>query len=323
MGGLFYAFSTQLPVPKAPARPPKPHLTISDQVAQLQNRGMAITDSDHIADCLRRIGYYRLAGYWRPFQINRPDESEKFSPDTDFPKVLALYLFDKRLRLALLDALERIEIALRTEIAYHMGSKDRLAHQNKELLNPKGVKRHYDKWRAEYNREVKKSREPFVKHHHVYYDGEIPIWVATELWSFGRLSRFYGMMRGDDQKAVSRQFGVENVNLMERWLYAMTFVRNIAAHHNRLWNRAAIGRLSPTDAFPGAHNPPLLPDGHSHNKIYPVLCAIVFLVRQITPNSQWPHRLREMLLELNPKTGRSLSEMGFPPDWARSSFWRA
>ena len=291
-------------------------------MARLQSRRMVMDDSDHAADCLRRIGYYRLSGYWRPFRAGRPDEPKEFFPDTDFSKVLALYLFDKRLRLVLLDALERIEIAFRSEIAYHIGSKDRLAHQNKVLLNPKAAEKHYDKWLAECNREVRKSNEPFVQHHRVYYDDEIPIWVATELWSFGKLSKFYSMMRGDDQKAVSSRFGVENVNLMERWLYAMAFVRNIAAHHKRLWNRGAIGRLSPKGAFPGAHNPPVLPDGRSYNRVYPVLCAIVFLVRQITPGSRWPHRLREMLLELNPKTGRDLSEMGFPPDWAQSPFWQ-
>ena len=302
-----------------PSRPPKPYRTIAQQVVRLESRGMAIDDTEHATDCLRRIGYYRLAGYWRPFQINRPDEPEKFARNADFSKVLALYLFDKRLRLVLLDALERVEIAFRAEISYHMGSKDRLAHQNQALLNPRAAARHYDKWLSAHNRDIEKSHEPFVKHHQDYYGGEIPIWAASELWSFGGLSKFYAMMRRADQLAVAARFGVEDARLMVSWLLGISIARNIAAHHSRLWNRR-VWRLSST--FPGAHSPPTLPDGHSQNKIYPVLCAIVYLVRHITPGSRWPHRLREMLLELNPKTGRNLSEMGFPPDWAQSPFWQ-
>ena len=105
-------------VPEYPAfdsgkRPPKPHLKISEQLALLASRGMKISNPDHAADCLRRIGYYRLSGYWKPFQADPGGKSEQFAPGASFPDILALYVFDKRLRLILLDAQERIEIALR------------------------------------------------------------------------------------------------------------------------------------------------------------------------------------------------------------------
>lgn len=280
---------------------------------------MLFSEPEHAADYLRRIGYYRLSGYWKPFIA--PDNSENFSLGTTFSDVLALYLFDKRLRLILLDALERIEITFRAEISYHMGSKDRLAHQNKQLLNPKPAAIHYDKWLSTHSHAIERSRAPFVRHHRDRYDGKMPIWAASELWSFGGLSKFYSMMRRADQHVVADRFGVEDAKLMANWLHAMTNPRNIAAHHGRLWN-CEVKNLSPKRRFPSVLKPPMLPDGRSYHKLYPILCIMVYLVRQITPGSQWPHRLREMLLELNPKTGRSLSEMGFPPDWAQSPFWR-
>lgn len=303
-------------------RTPPAYLNPPEQIAHLQQHGMTITDLEHATDCVRRIGYYRLSGYWRPFQVNRPDKAEAFASDTQFANVLALYWFDKRLRFTLLDALEQIEIALRAQIAYHLGAKDPMAHQNKRLLNPEATAQHYDKWLAAYSRDVQQSYEPFIKHERDQHGGAIPIWVAIELWSFGRLSMFFTMMRGSDRRVVAAQFGVSNHRIMAGWLRAMAIVRNIAAHHSRLWNRAAIGRLPQKGEFPNEFNPPMLPDRRSYDRLYPVLCVIVFLTRQISPNSQWPRSLRSMLEQLHSKTGRSLREMGFPSNWEQSSFWR-
>ncbi len=84
---------------------------------------MGITDPARAADYLKRIGYYRLSAYWYPFRRSslRPDAAGKpqavveddFRPGTEFAAVLALYVFDKKLRLLMLDALERIEIVSR------------------------------------------------------------------------------------------------------------------------------------------------------------------------------------------------------------------
>ena len=320
-------------VPELPAfdsgkRPPKPHLKITEQLALLESRGMKVPDPNHAADCLRRIGYYRLSGYWKPFQADPGGESEQLAPGTSFSDVLALYVFDKRLRLILLDALERIEIALRAEISHHMGAKDPLAHRRENLLRPNNTTARADtraKWLARRDYEEKISGELFAKHHIKHYGGELPIWVSTELWSFGALSKFYAMMRGADQRAVAARFGVENERLMGNWMRGMAFVRNTVAHHGRLWNRGSIGRLPPLQMgkVPAGFNPPTLPGDMSYDRLYAVLCVIVFLVRQILPNSRWPGRLREMLLMKFPQTSaRNLSEMGFPQKWESSAFWR-
>ena len=325
MGGLFFPRrKMSAPKPTVPAkRPPKPHLKISEQLALLESRGMKIPDPAQAADCLRRVGYYRLSGYWKPFQADPRGASERFAADAGFPDVVALYVFDKRLRLMLLDALERIEIAFRAEIAHHMGALHPLAHRLESLLRPRNAAEHAE-WLAAHDREVNKSRENFVKHHREHYGGELPIWAAAELWSFGGLSRFYAMMRGADQRAVAARFGVENERLMENWLRGMAFVRNTAAHHGRLWNRGSIGRLSPRGKgkFPDGFNPPMLPGGRSHNRLCAVLCAVVFLVRQILPRSRWPRRLRELLLKFPKGAGRNPGEMGFPRKWENSAFWR-
>ena len=46
----------------------KPWKSYADQLNQLIDRGMVVTDRDRALDCLKRIGYYRLSGYWFAFR---------------------------------------------------------------------------------------------------------------------------------------------------------------------------------------------------------------------------------------------------------------
>jgi len=87
----------------------KAALSFPDQLAQLQQRGLHVTDPDRALHWLRRVSYYRLSAYFLPFK-----NGESFRPGTEFNDVAGLYIFDRKLRLLVLDAIERIEVALRT-----------------------------------------------------------------------------------------------------------------------------------------------------------------------------------------------------------------
>lgn len=93
----------------------KPFQTIQQQVEILSNRGL-ITD-DGAEHYLKHLNYYRLSGYWLPFQIDTKEHL--FKPNTNFSDVLNLYIFDREFRLLLLDAIERIEVSVRTHWAYY------------------------------------------------------------------------------------------------------------------------------------------------------------------------------------------------------------
>lgn len=97
------------------------------------------------------------------------------------------------------DAIERVEIAIRVDIAHLLGEHDAFAHTNPGLLhgnptkkiNPKTGKTDYQDWIDKYNGLVARSKEDFVKHYRSKYGTPLPIWVAVELWDFGPLSTFY------------------------------------------------------------------------------------------------------------------------------------
>ena len=90
------------PSPKMPYT--KPALTIAQQIAKLQGEGMAIVDPRLAQHCLQHISYYRLSAYWLFFEHPKGQAGPRFKPGTTFEEVVALYEFDRNLRLLVLDA---------------------------------------------------------------------------------------------------------------------------------------------------------------------------------------------------------------------------
>ncbi|MDF5956322.1 Abi family protein [Pseudomonas aeruginosa] len=130
----------------------KPRMSFEDQLNQLIQRGMTITDRALALECLSRIGYYRLSGYWYAFRERndvimldggkKPSKlkvtkvpTDDFKPGATFQNAVDLYVFDKQLRLLAMDALERIEIGLRVDITHGLGVLDPFAYMQPGLLH--------------------------------------------------------------------------------------------------------------------------------------------------------------------------------------------
>jgi abortive infection bacteriophage resistance protein len=92
--------------------------TIEEQIVKLQKRGLIIADESVAKHFLLNVGYYRLAGYWWPMQSDKVNHT--FKPNSRFEDVIALYNFDRELRLLVFDVIERIEVGLRTKLIYHL-----------------------------------------------------------------------------------------------------------------------------------------------------------------------------------------------------------
>lgn len=92
----------------------KPALTIKQQVDLLCRRGL-VGDAGRMQQCLKAVSYYRLSGYWYPFR----GDDNTFKPDTSFTEVWRRYMFDRRLRLLVMDAIGRIEVAVRSKLAHY------------------------------------------------------------------------------------------------------------------------------------------------------------------------------------------------------------
>lgn len=310
--------------------PVKPHLSYQDQITLLQSRGMVIDSVPEALALLERVGYYRLAGYWYPFRILQQNvRGDTFLAGTNFSVVKDLYEFDKRLRLFALDAIERIEVALRVDIAYEMGKLDPMAHECPHLLDhkfctvkdPTSGKTQFDVWIERYCEVCNDSREDFVLHHRKKYSGKMPIWVSTEVWNFGLLSRFFSGMRYANQQRIESRYRLPP-GLLETWLRSINFVRNVAAHHSRMWNRNIADK--PKLPKPASH--PNLAHLVAHpaaiTRLYGVLCLLKYLLRTVAPNSDWGDQLKAHCLSFPSSPHISLSHAGFPAGWESEQLWR-
>jgi abortive infection bacteriophage resistance protein len=139
--------------------------------------------------------------------------ADKFRTGTKFSEVVELYVFDKKLRLLMMDVIERVEIALRVQITLELGKLGAHAHRDASALHPnfqrpsaKGsTESRHQKWLRRHDEAFARSKEEFAKHFKSKYPGEYPpIWIAAELWDFGAMSVLYSGVRKDGQSAVAR-----------------------------------------------------------------------------------------------------------------------
>lgn len=309
----------------------KPHLSLSDQLSLLKSRGLQFADDTQAIECLHRNGYYRLSAYWYPFrEIVSGRRSDSFLSDSNFEAARELYVFDKRLKLLLLDAIERVEIAVRAEIALYLGAQDTYAHDNPAFFRPSFLavqpsgQSHHQEWLKKFESAVKRSKDEFVLHHKRKYGSRLPlpIWIAIELWDFGLLSHFYSGLATPHCIAIATRFSVPNWNLMKSWLRSLNYVRNVIAHHGRLWNL----NLADNPSLP---NLGVMPDfdslvslPHVNTRIYGICCILSHFSKVVNSQSSWPQYLTELVQNFPNITHAKVQDMGFPGNWETHAFWK-
>lgn len=319
----------------------KPFLSPQQQVQHLLRRGMQIADVQKAEECLERIGYYRLSAYWQPFRESYPasqvDKRRRFNspwddfrPNTSFSTVHDFYVFDKKLRLVVLDALERVEVAVRTQIALVLGARDIWAHRQANQLDykfavklkPGETLTQHQEWLARIDSQFKRSKEDFAKHFRKKYPQDNPpIWVAVELWDFGTLSNFYSGMKTADRDLIASMYGVRDGPQFETWLRCLNDVRNLCAHHSRLWNRPLVNQpsLPVRGALPDFDH--MLGNVRQEKRLYAAVMILRHLLLVINPATDWRNRLKACVAGLPANPTVTLDSAGFPKNWTALPLW--
>ena len=292
----------------------KPPLSYADQAALLIERGLVVSDPNALIRQLEAVGYYRLCAYWYPFK--QPDSS--FVPGISFDVVWKRYVFDRQLRLAVMDAIERVEIAIRTTLVTELAMRHgAFAHVNPKNFPSAHTARHA-RFLEELRSEAQRSRERFVDHFKATYDEfpDLPIWVAGETMTFGSMFTLFAMSEKKVQKNVARKYGIAGPVLYS-WLKTLNYVRNICAHHARLWNRELA--IKPT--VPDVKNGPEWhrPQSIDTNRMFVVLTILRFLLHRVAPQSAWRDRL---FAQFDRFPDVPLASMGMDAGWRQHTLWR-
>ncbi|MGI9014000.1 MAG: Abi family protein [Phycisphaerales bacterium] len=270
-------------------------------------------DPSLMADRLAVVGYYRLTAYWHPFR----QSDRTFRPDTEFDTVWKRYVFDRHLRLLVLDATERVEVAVRPPLALNHGLvHGPFAYADDSATLPSLIQRDHQRFRNDLIQQFRNSKEVFVDHfktNHADSHTYLPVWMATEIMSFGCMLTFYRGSHNDVRRAVSQPFNVHH-SVFESWLFALNVVRNICAHHSRLWNRVlGVKPMIPKKKVDW-HQPVIV-----HNdRVFGILTLCKWCLDRVAPQSHWPQRLSQ-LIDSSPHI--PIQDMGFPTNWKDCPIW--
>lgn len=296
----------------------KPAIPFEQQIAELKSKGLVINNDAYAENVLKRISYYRLRAYTYPFQDNS-NSKHNFITQVSFEEIVSLYSFDREIRMLIFDAIERIEIALRTQIIYQFAISFGSHWQtDPTIYNDTAL---FSKHLGELQKEIDRSHETFLKHYKGKYTSpsQPPSWMSLEVASMGTLSKIYKNLKlGKEKEAVASSFGLPEVDILENWMFCFSSLRNICAHHGRLWNRrmSALIKLSYNTEQPFFSKKEI--KGIYNNKLYGVVCATQYMLNQIEPENDFKFKLKELMARI--PLGQE-KEMGFTPNWSDHSFW--
>lgn len=308
--------------------PNKPAYTIANHIVLLKSRGMLFKDEPQAVELLKNISYYRLKGYWWDMQTDYTLHNLK--ANTYFEDIIERYNFDRQLRLILFDAIERIEIAIRTKMIYHLSLSysglwflDTNLFDNSTITLRDGTEKTiHQNTIEELQKEFDRSQEIFIKDHRRRFPNQnADSWKTLEVASLGTLSKLYKNLKHQlpEKATIAKEMGLNLHNELSSWLEAITYIRNIIAHHSRLWSRNMVKR--PADRLNNPicqwFNNTLTPV--QTKKPFLIISCMVYLCNNVTPTNQIKTKIIELF---NAYPAIPVYKLGFLNNWQNEPLWK-
>lgn len=281
----------------------KPATSYLEQLELLKWRGLSVADEDKAIAFLSTYNYYSITGYLHNFKIG----DEKYIEGISFDRIQNIMEFDRRLRGILMYAIETVEHSLKTKIAYCFAHNFDSISYAKSDLDCKIFKNSakHNLFLKHLNKAFENNNNlPFIKHHNKEYGNQIPIWVGVEIFTMGMAYHFLANLQTSIQKEIAREFGI-GVNHLLSWVEYITYVRNLCAHHMRLYNS-------------GLQKDPVKlksdPEFQAVKKIFDVLLVLKHLIQD---KAEWNDYIVTNIRALirNYADYIEIDAIGFPENW--------
>ena len=284
------------------------------QIDLLVRHGMTVPEDEleNAVLTLRHIGHIRLSEYWQPFATETDSNGNvRFPAGTTLSDVIELYIFDHKLRLLVFDAIAHVEVSVRSQWAAHLAQAaggGPQAYMNPSLFNDQYAGALTATIGA-YLRKFKKKAKSL---------DALSIWELAESMSMGDISRWYANIKSPGiRQAVANHYGIDE-KALTTFLHHLTYIRNICAHHGRLWNLNLTVHLELPRNKPQSLAPNF--DRHNRHKIYNTLAMLAYMLDVMHPYLDW----RSCLLTFLDEYGSApKGPMGFPGDWRSRPLWSA
>lgn len=279
-------------------------------IKRFEEKGLIIHDRSKAVEAIEFVGYHRLSHYFQNFYSQAEENNACFITGTQFNTIWDLYLFDHELRLLTLHAISWIEIAFRAVLSDVM-SLQYGAHWYLDRTLFVSTFDH-QKFLGELEKTCNRTDEPKMRQY--FKEFTIPklppSWAVFEMLAFGDCTTLYrNLAKNQDRKAVAARFGF-HPKTIQSWMEALRMVRNICAHHGRLWNRWFVD--APALKF-------ILGDHFTNGRrFYAQALVIQILLQKVHPEFSWKNALQKLFAQY-PKV--STQSMDFPKEAFSHSIW--
>lgn len=310
----------------------KPALKFEEQVELLRSRGLKIDDEQRTIRHLSNVSYYRISAYMLPFKSYNQEGQiqDLFKEGTTWDDVYNLYKFDRKLRLLIFDAIERIEVALRTQMIYQLSLKYGSHWQTKKsIFKPKytdirtgRIINVHSEIKKHIATELNKNDTIFIQHYKSKYNSPStpPCWMSIELLYFSELSKICnGLKERADRTSLSKAFGIADDAVFCSWLHTLNYIRNICAHHARLWNITL--DVTPKKFYNKTKRVWLTKeevDSVQSSRLFYTLSIILYFLQTVNPRTKFKQHFYNLLEEYTLVDTRY---MGFPDNWKSLPLW--
>lgn len=287
-------------------------LSFQQQIALLKSNGLSFADESKALHTLQQISYFRLKSYLMPLMSDKVLHT--FKNGATFEQAYTLYKFDSRLRKLIAGELEKIEVSIRTQMAYTLSDEVDI-YWFADDANFVSTTKHAGLIASLQSELDRTDDDQILLFKRKYDDAFPPAWMTMEITSFGTLSMLYKLLKPSlTKRRIANYYGVSD-SVFESWVHSIVYVRNICAHHSRLWNKSL--RIRPL--FPRKVNGNFISTPVRGDRLYYVLCIIQYLLLKVNPNTTFPDRLKALLAEF---PDADISAMGFPKDWDKETLWQ-
>lgn len=204
----------------------------------------------------------------------------------NFSRIIKYYDLDRKLRIIILDAIERIEVSIKAVLINRLCEiydNNPLWYSTTTTFQSLDNHINFDKVinelksRHRTDRDIKQALKT---------NTPLPIWTIIEKLSFGDLSKLYSFLQIKDAQVIAQHFNKTPENFKDQ-LHCLTYIRNLSAHHMNLFDRVMRFKVRGTRQL---H----IPKDKIDN-----LCGHLILIKHyvstIIPTSTWGDKVNNLL----------------------------
>ncbi|KAA0258253.1 Abi family protein [Deferribacter autotrophicus] len=295
----------------------KPPLDSQEHIDFLKKRNLLFSEDDEIRRAphyLKHIGYQRLKIYFHDFATNS-SETFVFKDNISFSDIINLYNFDRQLRLIIMDAIERIEISIKSVIS----NKTCLAYNDSfwylSCINYKNVKFYKTFMEIVADKLNDKFPDEVIKYYNDKYSNDYPpFWKLKEILTFGEISQLYKNLHNNIKRQISDEYNLKPI-ILESWLHSMAHLRNLCAHHSKIWNRSDFS-IKPKKPRKMYNMEKYFKD---NKKLFCIISILAYFMNLICSNSDWKKRIIE---HIKKDSYNFTTKNGFPENWDTYELWK-